>query len=89
MTAVSSVTGNEIIFFHERMVNMKKALSVFLIFGILLSVFPMTVVNADDTLQDRTNINMDYKYDKTLSQVQREARDGQIRIMSDKDYVSK
>ena len=67
---------------------MKKVLSVFLIFGILMSVFPMTVVNAADTLQDRTNINMDYKYDKTLSQVQREARDGQIKIMSDKDSGS-
>ena len=67
---------------------MKKILSVLLIFGILMSVFPMTVVNSADTLQDRTNINMDYKYDKTLVQVQREARDGQIKLMSDKDSGS-
>ncbi len=67
---------------------MKKSLSVLLILSIILSVFPLTAVNAADTLQDRTNINMDYKYDKTLSQVQREARDGQIRIMSDKDSGS-
>ena len=67
---------------------MKKTLSVLLILSILLSVFPITVVNATDTLQDRTNINMDYKYDKTLEQVQREARDEQIKLMSDKDSGS-
>ena len=67
---------------------MKKSLSILLALSIILGVFPLTVVNAADTLNDRTNINMDYKYDKTLSQVEREARDEQIKTMSDKDSGS-
>ena len=67
---------------------MKKTLSILLSLSIILGVFPLTVVNAADTLNDRTNINMDYKYDKTLSQVEREARDEQIKTMSDKDSGS-
>ena len=50
-------------------------------------VFPLTVINAnaDDSLTDRTNVNMDYKYDKTLEQVQREARDEMTKLITNKD----
>lgn len=65
----------------------RKLLSVLLCACIMGGVFPLTVINAnaDDSLTDRTNVNMDYKYDKTLEQVQREARDEMTKLITNKD----